>query len=234
MENMKKIHRFITPYNVTHNQIKITDKELIHQWKNVLKFKNGEDVVLVNKEVGEAICTLQEINQEYAIFDIQKINKRLDENQKEITLYMAILKNENFELVIQKASEIGIQKIVPIITTRTIKTGIKLERLTKIAKEASELSGGINIPLICEPILFNDALKDVKKYEQKIIFHPSEQKYKSTNKTNIAIFVGPEGGFTDQEIIDAEKNGCEVMSLGKSILRGETAGIVASYITMNI
>lgn len=228
----KKIHRFITPYIIDNNTIHITDDALIHQWKNVLKLKNGEDVILVDNEHGEALSTLSEITNDNASFLVKKITKP-DTHSKKITLYMAILKNENFELVIQKASEIGIHSIVPIITARTVKTGLKHERLQKISKEASELSGRIDIPQIQEPITFTEALTDSMHYPNRIVFDASGQKFNPLHTETGAIFVGPEGGFSEEEIALARESGCTIASLGQFILRGETAGIIASYLACN-
>ena len=230
---MKKIHRFITPYTVVHGKIHITDSELIHQWKNVLKLKNGEELLLANKDTGEVTCIVRELTKKEATLELIQQSKVNKSPQKEVVLYMAILKKENFELVVQKASEIGVSKIVPLITERTIKMGIKHERLIKIATEASELSGRNDIPEITEPMIFKDALKESRHYARRIIFNPSEHTYQTKNEKSLALFVGPEGGFTNEEIKQAEESGCEVVSLGQFILRGETAGIVASYIALN-
>jgi 16S rRNA (uracil1498-N3)-methyltransferase len=235
---MKKVHRFITPYEVVENKIEIRDKELLHQWKNVLKFKIGEIITLANTEQGEALCTIVELSKSDAILSVAEINKDSREGNKKIILYLAILKRENFELVIQKATEIGVSKIVPIITEHTVKTGLKYDRLEKIAHEAAELCGRNSVPTIVEAMKYKDALTDCKNTNAQIIFDISGEDFNSKiseykNNNSISLFIGPEGGFTEGEINLARENNIDIASLGSLMLRGETAAIVASYIAIN-
>ena len=87
-----------------------------------------------------------------------------------MTLYCAVLKRENFEWVVQKCTELGIRAIIPIVTTRTVKTGLKMDRLRIIAKEAAEQSGRGIIPVINNPLEFDRALEEAK-HQQNIFFH---------------------------------------------------------------
>lgn len=234
---MKKVHRFITPYEVIDNKIEIKDKELIHQWKNVLKFKNGEIITLANTTNGEALCTIIELSKSEAILSVAEINKSSRESSKKVTLYLAILKRENFELVVQKATEIGVHRIVPIITEHTVKTGLKYDRIEKIAAEAAELCGRNSITEIAPTLKYTEALADCKKTEYQIIFDISGEDFNSKItklkiKNSLAIFIGPEGGFTDNEVSLARESNIDTASLGSLMLRGETAAIVASYIAI--
>lgn len=233
---MKKVHRFITAYEIVNNQISISDKELIHQWKNVLKFKDGEILTLANEKNGEALCTLVSISKSEAILSVAELNTVSRENDKKITLYLAILKRENFELVVQKATEIGVHKIVPMITEHTVKTGLKYERLEKIAQEASELCGRNSITEIAPTLKFKDALIDCKNTEKQIIFDISGETFSPKPGFwlgSVALFIGPEGGFTEKEISEARENNIDTASLGSLMLRGETAAIIASYLAVN-
>ncbi len=246
---MKKIHRFITKYQKTNNTLKITESGLIHQIKDVLKMRVGEDCTIIGIDQIEILCSIKNIKPNYIELDIkEKIiqeNKNVD-SKKFVTLYMAILKKENFELVLQKASEIGIHKIVPMITNRTVKTGLNFERLEKIAREASELSGRNTIIEIGDITNFSDAILNDTS-ETKILFditgtpfyHRSDLWEKQNDEKSVSIYIGPEGGFTDQEIqlakdLPAGKAGnkIEIKNLGNLTLRGETAGIIACYLAM--
>lgn len=235
---MKKVHRFITPYEVVDNKIEIKDKELIHQWKNVLKFKIGEIITLANTTNGEALCTITELSKSEATLSVAEINTTSKENNKKVTLYLAILKRENFELVVQKATEIGVSRIVPIITEHTVKTGLKHERLEKIAQEAAELCGRNSVTEIAPTLTYKDSLVDCKNTAHQIIFDISGEDFNSKIiklkiKNSIALFIGPEGGFTEKEIQQAKENNIETASLGSLMLRGETAAIIASFLAVN-
>ncbi|MBP6931539.1 MAG: 16S rRNA (uracil(1498)-N(3))-methyltransferase [Candidatus Pacebacteria bacterium] len=233
---MKKVHRFITSYEVIDNKIEIKDKELIHQWKNVLKFKIGEILTLANTTNGEALCSITELSKSEAILSVAEVNTVSKEGEKKVTLYLAILKRENFELVVQKATEIGVHRIVPIITEHTIKTGLKYDRLEKIAQEAAELCGRNSITEIAPTMKYTDALIDCKNTDHQIIFDISGEIFNprpGLGLGSVALFIGPEGGFTEKEIFEAKENNIETASLGSLMLRGETAAIIASFIAVN-
>jgi 16S rRNA (uracil1498-N3)-methyltransferase len=129
--------------------------------------------------------------------------------------------------VVEKSTELGIQRIIPLITDRVIKKSVNKERLQKIATEASEQSGRISVPEIREPQKLKDFLEENKG--KKIYFaHINEKEQVDLEKESI-VFVGPEGGWTDGEISLLEEYKGIPLSLGKNVLRAETAAIVASF-----
>jgi len=228
-----KIHRFITEYSVLGKNIKIADRETIKQIRSVLKIKKGEKIYISNGKSEEFLIEILNIKNNLVEGFVLEKNSFIEENNK-TTLYLAILKKENFEIATQKSVECGITRIVPIITERTIKTGLNIERIKKIAKEASEQSSRNILPEISNVISFKDAIKEGKNSEVKILFHLNEKEFLPNKKSSdTSIFVGPEGGFTDNEIKEAKENGYKIYSLGKNTLRGETAAIIASYRIVN-
>ena len=230
-----KIHRFIDQsFNLNHKQLTITNREIINQWKNVLRLAVGDSLILGDGNGYEATAEIATLTSELAEVDLadQVLNK--NESTIKATLYCAILKKENFELVVQKAVEVGISKIIPITTERTVKQNLRQDRLEKIAKEAAEQSGRGIIPTI-EPIAdFKTALTQATGFGPTFIFDlTSTEKFNSTSLPIINIFVGPEGGFTEKEIGLAKEIGAQVASLGQLTLRGETAAIIASYLAVS-
>lgn len=228
-----KIHRFITAYEIRDGTVTIQDPELVHQFRNVLKFKTGEIVMLTNESMLEATVRIAHMSKDTIDFEVIDEGVNNNEPKNKVTLYLAILKRENFELVVQKATEIGIDKIVPIITKNTVKTGLRYDRLEKIAKEAAELSGRSTVPTITEAIEYTDAIEQVKDSKENIIFDISGKKMSEINIKPSNVFVGPEGGFTESEVAEAKDAGFTIASLGTLTLRGETAAIVASYTSIN-
>ncbi len=228
-----KIHRFIGNFDLHQSEIKITDIDIVKQIRNVLKLEPGETIILSDGQ-GTSIEIIIESIQKSAVTGAV-LSKKIDTNEtQEVALYLAILKKENFELAVQKATEVGVHTIIPVITERTVKTGLNFERLEKIAKEASEQSGRSLVPKIAEIVTFEEALESGKKSDEKIIFHLSGKEYKpdgslASVRQSVSIFIGPEGGFTDKEVMLAKESGYDVCSLGPLTLRGETAAIVASY-----
>lgn len=234
---MKKIHRFIHNYNIGNNTIVVNEPELIHQWKNVLKFKTGEQIILANPNGMEALCEIETIDKKSATLKLINEQENTKTVKRMVTLYASILKRENFEFIAQKATELGVKTIVPIKTERTIKQNINMERLAKIVTEASELCGRNTVPEIKETMNFKDAILESKENNHTVLFDAtgSQLTHSLENwQKKMAIFIGPEGGFTDTELEYARENNIEVISISPLMLRGETAAIVATYLAVNL
>jgi 16S rRNA (uracil1498-N3)-methyltransferase len=228
-----KIHRFIGPWDFSKSDIEITNPENIKQIRSVLRLEIGEQLILSDGAGHEALASISHIDSKKVICKILKIEKVV-ENSRKVNLYLAILKKENFELAVQKMVECGVSKIIPVITERTVKTGLNFERLEKIVLEASEQSGRSIVPELSPILSFKDALEDGKNSKEKIVFHFVENKYTPDKKADsVSIFIGPEGGFTDKEVEEAKESDYKVASLGENTLRGETAAIVATYRAVN-
>jgi len=253
---MAKIHRFIDNFNLSNSEIEITG-EIAHQIAKVLKLEINEQVELCDGKGKNVLGKIKSLNKNSVIVDAEKTWTSENESTRSVTLFCAVLKKENFELVVQKTTETGVNKIIPIITTRTVKTGLNMERLQKIAKEASEQSGRSFIPEILEPISFEQSLEMVKDNDCNIFFdmggelvfekhctgrraehnNSSADEYvcfSNTNSPPINIFIGPEGGWTEEENKKAKDAGFKIASLGQLILRGETAAIIATYLSINL
>jgi len=232
---MAKIHRFIDDFNLSDTNLEIGG-EIAHQIIKVLKLEVGEQIELSDGKGSVALATIKETSRNNLKVEIINIEKEIEENKK--TLFCAILKKENFELVVQKTTECGISKIVPVISTRTVKTGLNMERLKKIAKEAAEQSGRTIVPEILEPITFDEAL-ELGKNDFNLFFHLGGEKLPPPTPSLIKegvinIWIGPEGGWTNEETEKAKNLNFKITSLGKLTLRGETAAIVASYLISNL
>lgn len=226
-----KIHRFIGDFDLNQKNIIVTDKTLIHQISRVLKLELGEKIALSNGDGLENIYTIKDINKNEVTLETNAKPITTPKTKVEVTLFMAILKKENFETVVEKATELGVKEIVPIITARTIKQNINIDRLQKIALEASELSGRGEVPKINEVANFDDILKRRGEFNEGWIMERGEEKNKESDSVKTrAIIVGPEGGFTKEEIEKALSNGFEPVSLSPLTFRGETAGIIGTYI----
>lgn len=229
-----KIHRFIGGFDLNKSEFEITG-DIAGQIIRVLKLKTGEKIELCDGKSISAVANIYKIEKNKVMVKIEEIleNKKIE---KKVVLFCSVLKKENFEMVVQKATECGVIKIVPIISVRTVKTGLNLERLKKIAKEASEQSGRITIPEISETISFEKSLGLIKKEELNILFDISGEKYPCVSENNSPltnIWIGPEGGWTPDEIEKAKNLNFKIFSLGPLTLRGETAAIVATYLLAN-
>ncbi|OGI63796.1 hypothetical protein A2642_01065 [Candidatus Nomurabacteria bacterium RIFCSPHIGHO2_01_FULL_39_10] len=244
-----RLNRFIGEYDLSKKEVEIVDPKTIKQIKTVLRLKVGDKIILSNGKGHEAEITLDFFSAEKITGTKNNIPARTSLAGigvvKQVHLYLAILKKENFELAVQKAVECGVSKITPIITERTIKTGLSIPRLEKIILEASEQCGQNVVPDLFPILDFEDAIENAggparnassiaDAGGEKIIFHLGKEAAKPPSPlgglaAKLSIFVGPEGGFTQKEIELAKNSSFTVASLGPLTLRGETAAIIGTY-----
>lgn len=222
-----KLHRFIGDFDFSSNEFSITDREISHQIISVLRLEPEERLILSDGQGREALVEILSYIEDWPLVKILERIASQVEPRRRVTLYSAVLKRENFEFVVQKATELGVAQIIPVITARTVKTGIKIDRLNKIAKEAAELAGRSVVPLISEPLTWSQALEHAQASTCKIICDPSGAHSLQANDDSVALLIGPEGGWTESELAQAKAAGWQVQTLGRLILRGETAAIVA-------
>lgn len=232
-----KLHRFIGNFDLSKKEVEIINPENIKQIKSVLRMSKGDKIILSNGKGNEAEVAIDSISVNKIVCIVSKMNephfaKASRSEYRKVNLYLSILKKENFELSVQKAVEVGVFRIIPVITERTIKTGLNMERLNKIILEASEQCGRSIVPTLSPIFNFKDALKDGENSQEKILFDvdPANKFYTpNKNAENISIFIGPEGGFTEKEVNLAKNSDYIISSLGPLTLRGETAAIIATY-----
>jgi len=238
-----KLQRFVYEFTPSQNQLKIFNFKLIHQIKNVLRLGKDDLIVLVNpKEKKEYLFQITEISKNFIQGKILKVLNHFQKlNLPEITLFLAILKKENFEIACQKTTEIGVSKIIPLLTERTIKKSIPEKRILKIIQEAGEQSGRLDLPTLEKTLNFKDLfVLDYLKDSLNLVFHPQGEDLnhfiqfnrKKLQTKKVSIFVGPEGGFTEKEIKKFQENNFLILSLSNTILRAETAAIVGSYLAL--
>lgn len=225
-----KIHRFIVDFSDN----KITDKEVVSQIYKVLKLKRGEQIILTDGKMNDKLVEIIDVNRNSVEIKILSDYKNEAESEKEIILYCSILKKENFEWVVQKATEVGVKEIIPIISERTIKLDFKQERLEKIIKEAAEQSGRGIIPELHKLKTLDQAIEDAENNDANLLFDGEGEPVNSVgDNKRIGIFIGPEGGWDKKELDLVKEKGFKVVSLGKLTLRAETAVVIASYIALS-
>ena len=234
-----RLHRFYINEKVDgRGEISLTDPELIHQLANVFRFHAGDRVILFDGSGFEYECEIVLINKKEIKVSVIKVSEKNMKQEKNISLYLSLIKKSNFELAAEKCTEIGVTEIHPIISERSEKKDLNLERLNKIVKEASEQSGRVTLPTIFEVTDLEKAVSQaVANGKTCIVFDPSGEKHNFVSHKdmmkNIAIFVGPEGGWTEDEINLFKKNNFKILSLGSNILRAETAAMIAVWSQLN-
>ena len=227
---------------IIERQAVLEEDDIFHLTR-VMRAKVGEQIEVVN----DGVVYLCQISR-FKPLEINVI-RRLRENNElpnKVILIASLLKGEKMDFVLQKATELGVDEIVLLETSRTIvkfkkdDRQVKLERFNKILKEAAEQSKRNQIPHLYRIINF-DGLHDVEAnikliaYEQEAGSSTSFNKYVESIKPgqNIAILIGPEGGFSEHEVLIATKLGYKKVSLGRRILRAETASLYALSVIAN-
>jgi 16S rRNA (uracil1498-N3)-methyltransferase len=227
----KKIHRFIGNYQLGEGNMRIDDGELAHQMRSVLKLEPGEIVIIGDGSGLEAHCRILSYDRAAVVLEGMSLGRNTAELALRTTLYCAVLKADHFELAAAKATEIGISEVVPLITKRTVKLNLRLDRVEKIVREAAELSGRGIVPAVMPVQNFEDAITRASHHDVNFFFDASGASFAGAAKSvrTAGIFIGPEGGWDEAEIQEAERAGMRMVSLGNFTLRAETAVIVASY-----
>lgn len=238
------MRRFYAPtQDFTDSNISLNTDETRHL-RDVLRLREGENVQVFDGEGKEFLCKIETIEKKDSCLEIiQEILPSAPESNLDLTLAVALLKGEKFDLVIQKAVEIGVTKFIPLITQRTDvklkETEKKFERWRRIILEASKQCGRAKLMQIEKPIEFKDLIANsasLRLYgENFVLFSERDGEIFSTIKADkkITALIGSEGGWDDLEINLAQQNGVQIITLGGRILRAETAGIVIPALLQN-
>jgi len=230
---------FAEKENITENSIVLDGEEAKHITK-VLRMGVGDCITVCDGCGTDYEAEIESVEKNLLTAKILESSPSLSESRLRITLYQCLPKASKMEYVIQKCTELGIFKIIPCISDRCVvklnseaDEKKKVERWQAVAKAAAKQSGRGIIPQIGMPVSFRAAIEEMRT--QDLAFVPYENESGTTLKnvlrnsedvTSAAFIIGPEGGFSEEEIALARKSGMESVSLGKRILRTETAAEV--------
>ena len=225
---------FFNKNDISRGQVQLFGEDEKHI-KTVLRAREGEEITLCDGEGMDYQCRIASLERG-VLLDILSKDVCETEPKTKITLYQGLPKADKMELIIQKCVELGVDRIVAVSTERAIvkrdkKETKKLERWQKIAEAAAKQSGRGKIPEIGQQVLkFKEAVAEAKELDGAIIPYEREQEtgirqfVQNFKGESVGVFIGPEGGFADEEIALAQENGITPITLCKRILRTETAG----------
>ncbi|MGI6123866.1 MAG: 16S rRNA (uracil(1498)-N(3))-methyltransferase [Acetivibrionales bacterium] len=241
------MHRFmVAPANIQNDRIILEGDDLKHL-RQVLRIEPGDTVFVFDGSGIEYEAIILSMDKFRAIAQIKATFQNEAEPQTHVTLFQGVLKGEKMDLIIQKGVELGVHRIVPVITNRTVvklnkkDSEKKAERWSKIAREAAKQCRRAYVPEVTEPISFDESLLKAKEFGATLFLYENEGKkclketlkcYTINKIEDISLFVGPEGGFTLQEVENCKDLGYDIVGLGKRILRAETAAISVLSIIM--
>lgn len=233
---------FFNKNDISCGQVQLFGEDEKHI-KTVLRAREGEELTLCDGEGMDYQCRIASLERG-VLLDILSKEVCETEPKTKITLYQGLPKADKMELIIQKCVELGVDRIVAVSTERAIvkldkKESKKLERWQKIAEAAAKQSGRGKIPEIGQQVLkFKEAVAEAKELDGAIIPYEKEQEtgirqfVQGFRGESIGVFIGPEGGFAEEEIALAQENGITPITLGKRILRTETAGMTTAAILL--
>lgn len=236
---------FVTDAQVSESEILITGQDVNHI-RNVLRMKVGEQVRISTDSGRNFFCSLAKIEEQSVQASILEEDVPGTELPCRIYLFQGLPKGDKMELIIQKAVELGVYAIIPVAMKNCVvkldekKAAGKVKRWQGIAESAAKQSKRSMIPEIVEPMTYREAVKMAADFDVKLVPYENERGMLATKEAmeavkpgdSVGIFIGPEGGFTPEEITMAREEGMQLISLGKRILRTETAGFVTLAILM--
>lgn len=234
------MHRFYCPdIRFSSRTVDIRDNDEIHHILDVLRLKAGDLIAVFNQVGEEAIGEIRECSVRRIRVEIQKVSK-VEKQAPEIVLACAIPKKSKFEFIIEKATELGVDEIIPLQTQRT-EINLQGERLQgkcvryrSVAVNAAKQSRRSYVPVLHPVMDFSSAVKFLVK--EAVVFIPSLEGdrmpvlaalARQAPPAKVAFLIGPEGDFTPEEYAQARANGCIPVSLGSTVLKVETAALVA-------
>ncbi|NLK37826.1 MAG: 16S rRNA (uracil(1498)-N(3))-methyltransferase [Epulopiscium sp.] len=228
---------FVEKNQIQGDTIHIEGEDASHITR-VLRCRIGEEIWINDKDATDYRCEISTLEKNSVTVHILEALPCQSEPKTKITLYQGLPKAEKMEWIIQKCVELGVDAIVPVTTERCIvklekKETKKIERWAKIAESAAKQSGRGKIPEILPLCSFSQAIAEAAKKDGAIIPYENEKNRgirefsQKFSGESVAVFIGPEGGFSEKEIALAQESGILPVSLGKRILRTETAGMVA-------
>lgn len=241
---------------VEPSQINISDKSVmilggdVNHIKNVLRMKVGEELSVSNGQDGrEYRCGIRELKEDRVLCELRFVKEDKVELPAKVYLFQGLPKADKMELIVQKAVELGVYQVIPVAAKRCVvklddkKASAKTARWQGIAEAAAKQSKRAIVPEVTGVISFPQAVEKAAAMRVKVIPYELAENMDATRELfdrlkpegDIAVFIGPEGGFDESEIELAVENGIEPVTLGRRILRTETAGMtVLSWIVYRL
>ena len=238
-------HFFVEPFQIGEKYISITGQDVNHI-KNVIRLKVGDEISISNGvDCKDYRCGIKEITDDEVICELRFIKEDGVELPAKVYLFQGLPKGDKMELIIQKLVELGVYEIIPVAMKRCVvklddkKAKSKIARWQGIAEAAAKQSKRAVVPEIKNVMSYKEALKYASGMNIKLVPYEMEETLEASSgmkgtkaiiesiepNQSVAVFIGPEGGFDEQEINEAIEYGMKPITLGKRILRTETAGM---------
>lgn len=238
-------HFFVTPEQVREAQIYIEGSDVNHI-KNVLRMREGEQLEISDGNNRKYLCEIETLDARTVVAKILREEEADTELESRLYLFQGLPKSDKMELIVQKAVELGVYEVIPVETRRTVvkldakKAAKKVERWNGIAESAAKQAGRNVIPTVTEVMTYAEAIRFASDLDVVLIPYELAEGMEETRAViaqiergqSVGVFIGPEGGFEVAEVEQAVEAGARVVTLGKRIMRTETAGLATLAILM--
>lgn len=238
-------HFFVTPQQVSGDKIRIEDGDVNHM-KNVLRMKLHEKAEISDGESRTYLCEVEAYEEDVAVLHILEEMEADTEPASKLYLFQGLPKSDKMELIVQKAVELGVYQVIPVAMKRSVvrlddkKAVKKADRWNSIAESAAKQAGRSRIPEVTMPLSYKEALKMAEELDVTLLPYELAGGMEVTREVirqiksgqSVGIFIGPEGGFEPEEVDAAVSMGAKVITLGRRILRTETAGLATLAVLM--
>lgn len=225
-----RLHRFFIEQKISPAaRVIVKDEKLLHQWRNVLRLKAGDEVVLFDGFGQDHRCELASLEKKEAVCLVRESTPNAVAPATQLCLFASLLKSkrERFEWLLEKVTELGVAQIRPVIADRSEVKKFNLERAKEIVREAAEQSGWGTLPAFYEPMELSNVFKEYQFFKS-IAFDPYGEPFKKDTygkEKKLGVFIGPKGGWSARELEFFREKKIPVHSLGASTLRAETAAV---------
>lgn len=238
-------HFFVTPQQISGDKIRIEGGDVNHM-KNVLRMKLHEKAEISDGESRTYLCEVEAYEEDVAVLHILEEMEADTEPASKLYLFQGLPKSDKMELIVQKAVELGVYQVIPVAMKRSVvrlddkKASKKADRWNSIAESAAKQAGRSRIPEVTMPLSYNEALKMAEELDVTLLPYELAGGMEVTREVihqiksgqSVGIFIGPEGGFEPEEVDAAVSMGAKVITLGRRILRTETAGLATLAVLM--
>ena len=230
-----RLHRFFVDERVNPSgRVVIRDQKLLHQWRSVLRLKAGDEVVLFDGFGRDHRCELATLARDEAVCLVRESVENHTLPALQLCLFMSLVKRDGFEWLLEKATELGVAQIRPVIADRSEAKKFNLLRAKEIIREAAEQSGRGSLPALYEPMELSNVFREYRFFAS-VAFDPHGELFKKEGlmkEEKLGAFIGPEGGWSARELEWFREKKIPVLSLGSPTLRAETAGVAVSALLL--
>ncbi|MFA6095976.1 MAG: RsmE family RNA methyltransferase [Candidatus Paceibacterota bacterium] len=231
-----RLHRFYIQAALQKGQqIALSDEKLLHQMRSVFRFQPGDTVILFDGDGRDYVSEIVSLTKSEGVLRVTQMTENAWKPRMKLAIAISMIKKDNFEWIVEKATELGVSEIIPLISERSEKKGWNRERAERIMIEACEQSGRSDIPKLGEMMTLEDFMNTEKR--EVTVFHTEnlspiyETKANDSGKEIVAL-VGPEGGWSDKEVEAFRAKGYAIAKLSTPVLRAETAAIAIASVML--